>query len=114
MRLITGGIDHPCECDPVACLQVENLVSKGFSFSLKDGMSLAGGGSLPTQEIPTVLLAVNSERISSGRLEKKLRLLDVPIIARIYEDETLFDLRTIDEDEFELIEAGLKSISEDL
>jgi L-seryl-tRNA(Ser) seleniumtransferase len=93
---------------------VEKLAPEGFSFNLKEGMSLAGGGSLPTQEIPTVLLAVNSERISSGRLEKKLRLLEVPIIARIYEDEILFDLRTIDEDEFGLIEAGLKSLSEDI
>jgi L-seryl-tRNA(Ser) seleniumtransferase len=93
---------------------VKKLALEGFSFNLKEGMSLAGGGSLPTQEIPTVLLAVNSERFSSGRLEKKLRLLDVPIIARIYEDETLFDLRTIDEDEFGLIETGLKSISEDI
>jgi L-seryl-tRNA(Ser) seleniumtransferase len=93
---------------------VEKIAPEGFSFNLKEGMSLAGGGSLPTQEIPTVLLAVNSERISSGRLEKKLRLLEVPIIARIYEDEILFDLRTIDEDEFGLIEAGLKSLSEDI
>ena len=92
---------------------LKRLSPEGFSFYLKDGMSLAGGGSLPTQEIPTVLLVVNSERLSSGRLEKKLRLLEVPIIARIYEDEILFDLRTIDEDEFGLIEAGLKSISED-
>jgi L-seryl-tRNA(Ser) seleniumtransferase len=93
---------------------VKKLAPEGFSFDLKEGMSLAGGGSLPTQEIPTVLLAVNSERLSSARLEKKLRLLEVPIIARIYEDEILFDLRTIDENEFGLIEAGLKSISEDI
>jgi L-seryl-tRNA(Ser) seleniumtransferase len=93
---------------------LKRLAPEGFSFYLKEGMSLAGGGSLPTQEIPTVLLAVTSERLSSGRLEKKLRLLEVPIIARIYEDEILFDLRTIDEDEFGLIEAGLKSISEDI
>ncbi|MEA3470392.1 MAG: L-seryl-tRNA(Sec) selenium transferase [Thermodesulfobacteriota bacterium] len=92
---------------------LKRLSPKGFSFYLKEGMSLAGGGSLPTQKIPTVLLVVNSERLSSGRLDKKLRLLEVPIIARIYEDEILFDLRTIDEGEFGLIEAGLKSISED-
>jgi len=93
---------------------LEARAPKGFSFDLKEGMSLAGGGSLPTQEIPTVLLTVTSERLSSGRLEKKLRRLDVPIIARISEDEILFDLRTIDEDEFELIEAGLIDISEDI
>lgn len=85
----------------------------GLSFSLKKGMSLAGGGSLPTQEIPTVLLAINSDRLSPGRLEKRLRRLEVPIIARIYEDEILFDMRTIDEDEFGIIKTGLKSISKE-
>jgi L-seryl-tRNA(Ser) seleniumtransferase len=84
---------------------------EGFSFSLKKGQSLAGGGSLPTQEIPTFLLTVGSDRLSPSRLEKKLRHLEIPIVARIFEDEVLFDLRTIDEDEFLFIESGLKAIS---
>lgn len=83
---------------------------EGFSFSLKKGYSMAGGGSLPTQEIPTVLVAIDSPRLSASRLGEKLRYLEIPVIARISEEEILFDLRTIDETEFVLIESGLKDI----
>ena len=71
---------------------------------------MAGGGSLPTQEIPTVLVAIDSPRLSASRLGKKLRYLEIPVIARISEEEVLFDLRTIDETEFVLIQSGLKDI----
>jgi L-seryl-tRNA(Ser) seleniumtransferase len=90
--------------------KLKSLSFKEFSFSLKKGYSMAGGGSLPAQEIPTVLVAVDSHHLSAGRLEEKLRCLKVPVIARISEEEVLFDLRTIDETEFGLIGEGLKSI----
>jgi len=83
---------------------------EGFSFSLKKGYSMAGGGSLPTQEIPTVLVVIDSPRLPASRLGEKLRYLEIPVIARISEEEVLFDLRTIDETEFVLIESGLKDI----
>jgi L-seryl-tRNA(Ser) seleniumtransferase len=83
----------------------------GLDLSLKKGFSMSGGGSLPTQEIPTVLLQVVSKRISSSSLEESLRNLDVPIIARIAENEVLFDMRTIEADEFPYIRDGLKTIT---
>lgn len=83
----------------------------GLTFSLKEGKSMAGGGSLPTQEIPTVLLSVKTLNLSTGRAEEGLRGVDVPIITRISEDEILFDLRTIGEDEFSFIESGLRIIA---
>jgi len=69
---------------------------------------MAGGGSLPTQGIPTVLIRIVSERLSPVNLEERLRRLDVPIIARIAEEEVLFDLRTIAEAEYPFIKEGLK------
>ncbi|MBT8489507.1 MAG: L-seryl-tRNA(Sec) selenium transferase, partial [Deltaproteobacteria bacterium] len=80
-----------------------------FLFSLKKGTSMSGGGSLPTQEIPTVLIAINSSRISASRLGERLRHFETPIIARISDEEVLLDLRTIDESEFAIIENGLKA-----
>ena len=84
---------------------------EGLSIALKRGTSMAGGGSLPTQEIDTALLSVVSARMSPSALEERLRSLDVPIIARISDDEVLFDLRTIVEEEFIYIREGLKKIS---
>ena len=83
----------------------------GIVLSLNKGFSMSGGGSLPAQEIPTMLLSVVSERMSPSSLEEHLRYLDIPIIARIAEDEVLFDLRTIEEEEFPYIRGGLKRIA---
>jgi L-seryl-tRNA(Ser) seleniumtransferase len=79
---------------------------EGLALSLKKGFSMSGGGSLPTQEIPTILLSVVSTRMSPSGLEERLRQLDTPIITRIAEDEILFDLRTIAEGEFPYIRDG--------
>jgi L-seryl-tRNA(Ser) seleniumtransferase len=81
----------------------------GFTFSLQKGVSLAGGGSLPTQEIPTVLIGVRCETLSAHKIEERLRNLDVPIIARIDADELLLDPRTLDEAEFALIKKGFET-----
>ncbi len=89
---------------------LQELDSKGVVLTLKKGASMTGGGALPTQEIPTMLLSVKSSRISANRLDEHLRHCDVPVVVRISEDEVLLDLRTIDEEEFAFIEAGLQSI----
>jgi len=81
----------------------------GFTFSLQKGVSLAGGGSLPTQEIPTMLISVRSAPLPVNKIEEHLRQLDVPIIARIAEDELLLDLRTLAEEEFALIKKGFQT-----
>lgn len=81
---------------------------KGLVLSLKKGFSMAGGGSLPICEIPTALLAIQPECMSAGALEERLRRLDVPIIARVAEEQVLFDLRTVEEEEFTFIRDGLK------
>ncbi|MDO9514612.1 MAG: L-seryl-tRNA(Sec) selenium transferase [Syntrophales bacterium] len=90
---------------------LEQLSLKDLTFSITGDMSMAGGGSLPTQEIPTFVVAVHSHSISPSKLERKLRKLQVPIIARIYEDTILFDLRTIAEEEFVFVTDGLKQIA---
>jgi len=89
---------------------LQELDSEGVVLTLKKGASMTGGGALPTQEIPTMLLSVKSSRISANRLDEHLRHCNVPVVVRISEDEVLLDLRTIDEEEFAFIEAGLQSI----
>jgi len=83
---------------------------EGLVLSLKKGFSMAGGGSLPTCEIPTMLLAIQSVCMSANFLEERLRRLDCPIIVRIAEEQVLFDLRTVEEKEFAFIRDGLKRI----
>ena len=90
---------------------LEQLSLKDLTFSIMGDTSMAGGGSLPMQEIPTFVVSVHSRSNSPSRLERKLRKLKVPIIARINEDKVLFDLRTIAEEEFVFIKDGMKQIA---
>ena len=62
-----------------------------------DGNSLVGGGSTPSQSLPTKLLQIASKRYSATQLEERLRLgpAGSPAIARIEDDRLSIDLRTV-------------------
>ncbi len=89
-------------------LQKEKCES--LTLRLREGSSTAGGGSLPTQKVPTVLIGVKSNKMSAGRMEEKLRALAVPVIVRVDKDEVLIDPRTVAEDEFSFVIEGLKQV----
>jgi L-seryl-tRNA(Ser) seleniumtransferase len=94
-----------------AKLQKEKFDS--LKFSLREDFAAAGGGSLPTQQIPTILVGIKNKKMSVSKMEEKLRKLEVPIIARVDKDEILFDLRTVAEDDFPFIIEGLKQVITD-
>ena len=60
-----------------------------------DGVSRTGGGSSPTGERPTRLLAVDWPGGDAAALERRLRLGDPPIVGRVQEGRLLLDLRTV-------------------
>jgi L-seryl-tRNA(Ser) seleniumtransferase len=90
-------------------LQNENFDQ--LKFSIREDFAAAGGGSLPTQQIPTVLVAVKNKNMPATKMEEKLRKLEMPIIARVDKDEILFDLRTVTEDELVFLIEGLRQIN---
>jgi L-seryl-tRNA(Ser) seleniumtransferase len=90
-------------------LQKENFDS--LIFTLREDFAAAGGGSLPTQQIPTFLVGITNKKMSASKMEEKLRKIEVPIIVRVDKDEILIDLRTVAEDEFAFIVEGLKQIT---
>ncbi len=89
-------------------LQKANLDS--LEFTIREDFAAAGGGSLPTQQIPSVLLGVKNMKMPASRMEERLRKTEVPIIVRVDKDEILMDLRTVTEDEFGFIVDGLRQI----
>lgn len=58
-----------------------------------EGFSTVGGGSLPTEEMPTFLLALTPKK--PDRFMEILRQASPPIIARIEEGQVLLDPRTV-------------------
>jgi L-seryl-tRNA(Ser) seleniumtransferase len=64
-----------------------------------EGNSVVGGGSAPTVQPATVLLALKHRKMSAASVEEILRMSKPPIIARVLENKVLIDLRTVFEDE---------------
>jgi L-seryl-tRNA(Ser) seleniumtransferase len=66
-------------------------------LKLTDGSSLAGGGSTPTQSLPTKLIRIASARYSAAQLEQRLRRAPagISVIARVENDRLILDLRTV-------------------
>ncbi|MGD0022253.1 MAG: L-seryl-tRNA(Sec) selenium transferase [Smithellaceae bacterium] len=91
--------------------KLQKLNFDSLEFFLKDDFAAAGGGSLPTQKISTVLVGINNKKISASRMEEKLRQLDVPIIVRVDKNGIFIDLRTVADDEFVFIIEGLRQIA---
>ena len=60
-----------------------------------EGASVIGGGSTPSQSLPTRLLRLRSSRHSAARLEALLRQSDPPVLARLDREAVLLDLRTV-------------------
>ncbi len=74
------------------------------------GATMVGGGSLPGGSLPTRLVSVGGGSKAVQALAKKLRLRDIPIIARIEKDELLLDPRTVLPEEDDIIIKALKEI----
>lgn len=70
---------------------------------VEDGMSQVGGGSMPTELLPSKVICIEPKTISVAKLEEKLRLSKSHIIARVYENKYVLDIRTIFEDEYKVI-----------
>lgn len=81
--------------------------SGNVSIQLEDDFSEVGGGSMPLHKMPTKVVAVKPLNISPDKLEEKLREYKSPVIARINRDRLMLDVRTIMDNEFEIVEAAL-------
>jgi L-seryl-tRNA(Ser) seleniumtransferase len=66
-------------------------------MEIADGTSLAGGGSTPSQSLPSKVIRIASVRYSAAKLEQRLRRAPagVSVIARVEDDRLILDLRTV-------------------
>ena len=65
-----------------------------------------GGGAFPTARIPSVTVSIGGDVVA---IERKLRLGEIPVIARIEDGRLLLDMRTIDPDDDATLTALLRA-----
>jgi L-seryl-tRNA(Ser) seleniumtransferase len=81
---------------------------------LWEGSSRVGGGSLPTAELPTVLLSLQVPHLESSELARRLRCGDPPVMVRLQQERLLLDLRTVNpEQDGLLLKAILAAVGMD-
>jgi L-seryl-tRNA(Ser) seleniumtransferase len=81
--------------------------------SVIDGASQMGSGSLPTQDLPTRLVAVTARHVEAGELAARLRRHLPPVFARVHQGQVLADPRTLLEGDEEVLLAAFRAALED-
>ena len=85
------------------------LVRQGVVCEVIPEQDQVGGGSVPTQLLPTWAVAVDPQAVTVDGLERRLRKqADTPIIGRIAKDRYLLDVRTLWEEDFPYIAQAVK------
>ncbi|HAE91396.1 MAG TPA: L-seryl-tRNA(Sec) selenium transferase, partial [Tissierella sp.] len=78
-----------------------------IEIQIEDNFSEVGGGSLPLEKLPTKCIVLTLDGLSTQEFENNLRKFHIPIITRVYRDRVYLDLRTIKEEEFDIIAEGI-------
>lgn len=106
LKMLLYTYEELCERAEVLYKQIIDL-NIDAQINLEDGLSQVGGGSMPLETMKSRVIAIKPNSISISELEKRLRLGGSHIIARVYDDKYVLDVRTIFDDEFELVSQEL-------
>jgi L-seryl-tRNA(Ser) seleniumtransferase len=80
----------------------------GTAASVRDGVSVAGGGSLPGEGLPSVLVEVDPGPAGDEALLARLRAADPPVIARAERGRVIVDLRTVPPEQDRVVSHALR------
>jgi L-seryl-tRNA(Ser) seleniumtransferase len=89
---------------------LEQVTPTDLQINLEGGDSAVGGGSAPTSNLRSALIALSHPRKSASQLEQQLRNSSPPVVARIAEDKVLLDLRTVPSEDLPALISALKTI----
>jgi len=84
--------------------------ASGVAAAATDGFSQMGSGSLPTQNLPTRLVAITPQTVGPDELALRLRRCSPPIFTRIRKGQVLVDPRTLLEGEEEVLIQALVEV----
>jgi len=110
LRMLTYSRDELRKKAQRLSRKIRAKIPRGLSIGVRDDVSQVGGGAYPVQLLPTYVVTLKPDHGSVHQLEEKLREGKPPIIARVSKEEVLLDVRTIGDDEGNLIVGGIEKI----
>ena len=93
----------------LACLEG---VNNTLEINLEEENDFIGGGTLPTYKLDGYAISIKSNLISDDDLEKYLRSYKTPIITRINKGKVLIHVRTLVNDDFNIIKNALADLKD--
>ena len=113
--------DHPTY--RMVCISLETLRARAetlvqaisrtaptVSAVAEASVAYLGSGSLPTEALPSVMVTLTAPGFSASELARALRLDEACIFGRIEADRVRLDMRTLTDEQTELIAAALSRI----
>jgi L-seryl-tRNA(Ser) seleniumtransferase len=88
----------------------DELQESGIEMEIQESQSTVGGGSLPGETLPTIVISVKSADLSPDQQAKLFRKHTPPIIGRIEEEKFVLDLRTVFPHQDEILISAVKSV----
>ena len=107
LRMITMPMEELQKKADALYAQIEKL-NLAADVHIEECLSQVGGGSMPLETMKSMGIAITPDKMNVATLERRLRLGDAHIIARVYDNKYVLDVRTIFEDEFEEIAKELE------
>lgn len=102
LKMITAG----AEAEAQRAGRLAQLLKKtcpAAEIEVRPCESQIGGGSFPLERLKSRAVVLHPHNLKAEELEQKMRRLRVPVIARLREDAVWLDVRTIEDDDFELL-----------
>ena len=90
---------------------VSALANSDLQPEVVPSTSVVGGGTTPGATVPSYAVALQHRVLNDAKLASALRQLEVPIVARTNDGRVLLDLRTVAEDDDELVLGALRAMS---
>lgn len=105
LRMLT----RPVEVIKTDAEQLASRLGSTVSATVESSQSYTGGGSLPTQSLPSHVVALRPTSINADELAKRLRIGTPSIVPRVERDAVLIDLRTVLEDQKSVLAEGINA-----
>ena len=90
----------------------KGLKKLGYEAEVEEDYSEVGGGSLPTEKLPTYVVKVSDGELSEGEIDYRLRHLKYPVVGRIHKEYFIIDPRTFIDDDVKRVISAFKEIKE--
>ena len=95
LRSFTRAVDEIGELGQELVPKLQSALGDGYHLTLEESTSQIGSGALPTEELPTMVIAITHTTLNANRIAEEFRRAKPPIIGRIQDDRFMLDLRTI-------------------